>query len=71
MITVDGKRWHYLVVRSSSGLLRGILSNNNGDFYCLNCFDSYRTLNKFKIHERVCNNHDYCHVDMPEKGNIY
>ena len=36
-------------------------------FYCLNCFHSYRTLNKLKKHERVCN-HDYCHVDMPEEG---
>ena len=68
MITDDGKRWHYLVARSLSALLRGISSSNNGDFYCLNCFHSYRTLNKLKKHERVCNNHDYCHVDMPEEG---
>ena len=40
MITDDGKRWHYLAVRSLSALLRGILSSNNGNFYCLNCFHS-------------------------------
>ena len=68
MITDDGKRWHYLAVRSLSALLRGISSSNNGDFYCLNCFHSYRTLNKLKKHERVCNNHDYCRVDMPGEG---
>ena len=67
MITDDGKRWHYLVARSLSALLRGISSSNNGDFYCLNCFHSYRTLNKLKKHERVCNNHDYCRIDMPEE----
>ena len=50
-----------------SALFRGITSSNNGDFYCLNCFHSYRTLNKLKKHERVCNNHDYCRIDMPEK----
>ena len=33
MITDDGKRWHYLAVRSLSALLRGISSSNNGDFY--------------------------------------
>ena len=49
-------------------MLRGISSSKNGDFYCLNCFHSYRTLNKLKKHERVCNNHDYCHIDMPEEG---
>ena len=67
MITDDGKRWHYLAVKSLSALLRGISSSNNGDFYCLNCFHSYRTLNKLKKHERVCNNHDYCRVDMPKE----
>ena len=63
----DGKRWHYLAVRSLPALLRGISSSNNGDFYCLNCFHSYRTHNKLKKHERVCNNHDYCRVDMPKE----
>ena len=53
--------------KSLSALLRGISSSNNGDFYCLNCFHSYRTLNKLKKHERVCNNHDYCHVEMPKE----
>ena len=41
MITNDGKRWHYLAVRSLPALLRGVSSSNNGDFYCLNCFYSY------------------------------
>ena len=57
MITDDGKRWDYISVRRLPALLRGISSSNNGDFYC--CFHSYRTLNKLKKHERVCNNHDY------------
>ena len=68
IITDDGKRWNYLAVRSLSALFRGISSSNNGDYSCLNCFDSYQTLNKLKKHERVCNNHDYCHIDMPEEG---
>ena len=66
MIT-DGERWHSLAVRCLSALLRGISSSNNGDFYCLNCFHSYCTLNKLKKHERVYN-HDYCHVDKPEES---
>ena len=70
----DGKRWHYLAVRILSALLRGIASSSNKDFYCLNCFHSYRTHNKLKKHERVCNNHDYCRVDMPtvnEKNKVF
>ena len=42
MIT-DGKKWHYFVGNNLSRLLRGIISNHNTDFYCLNCFHSYRT----------------------------
>ena len=50
-----------------SALFRGIKLSNNGDFYCLNCFHSYRTPNKLKKHERVCNNHNYCRIDMPKE----
>ena len=50
-----------------SALFRGKTSSNNGGFYSLNCFRSYRKLNKLKKHERVCNNHDYCCIDMPEE----
>ena len=68
MIT-DGKKWHYLPVKSLSALFIGITSNNNGDFYCLNCFHSYRTENKLKKHEKVCNDHDCCCVEIPDESN--
>ena len=68
MIT-DGKKWHYLAVKSVPALFRGNTSNRNGDFYCLNCFHSCSTKNKLKKHERVCNDHDYCHIEMPNKDN--
>ena len=56
MIT-DGEKWHYLVVNNLSGLLRGIIFNHCGDFYCLNCFHSYRTKNKLEVHKKICENH--------------
>ena len=68
MIT-NGKIWHYLAVKRLSGLRRGITSNHDGDFYCLNCFHSYRTKEKLKKHEKVCNDHDYCYVEMPDEDN--
>ena len=67
MIT-DGKKWHYLAVNFLPALLRGITSNHNGDFYCLNSFHSYRTNNALKKHERLCSNHDYYHVEMPKEN---
>ena len=48
----NGENWHYLTVKNLSRLLRGITSNHDGDFYCLNCFHSYRTKNKLEAHEK-------------------
>ena len=67
IVTDDCKRWHYLAAKRFSALLRRMSSSNNGDFYCLNCFHSYRTHDKLKKHERVCNNHDYCHANIPKE----
>ena len=52
-----------------SRLFRGITANHHGDFYCLNCLHSFRRDNTLKRHERLRNNNDYCHVEMPTQGN--
>ena len=76
------EKWHYIAlkivrttdgfnhpIRSLSRLFRGITANNNGDFYCLGCLHSFRTDNALKRHERLCDNNDYCHVEMSTKDN--
>ena len=68
MITDGDTNWHYLAI-SLSGLLRGITSNHNGDFYCLNCLHSYRTKNILKKHEQICKNHDFCNLKMSDADN--
>ena len=65
----NGENWHYLLVKSLSGLLTGITSNHKEDFYCLNCFHSYRTKNKLEAHKKIYENRDYCRVEMPTKDN--
>ena len=65
----NGEKWHYLAVKNLSGLLRGITSNHAEDFYCLNCFCAYSTNNKLEKHKKICENHDYCHVEMLTKDN--
>ena len=69
LIISNGKNWHYLTVKNLPGLLRGITSSHKEDFYCLNCFCSYRTKNKLEAHKKICENHDYCNVEMPTKDN--
>ena len=65
----NGENWHYLIVKSLPGLLKGITSNHKEDFYCLNCFHSYRTKNKLEKHKKICGNHEYCHVEMSNEEN--
>ena len=65
MIT-NGKKSHYLAVTNLSALLEGNSSNHHGDFYCLNCFNSYISKNKLKEHEEICNIHDGCRIKMPK-----
>ena len=65
MIT-DGNKWHYIAVSKLSALLKGKSSNHIGDFYCLNCFNSYSTENALKEHEQICNKHDRCRKEMPK-----
>ena len=48
----NGENCHYLAVKSLSRLLRGITSNHDCDYYCLNCFHSYRTENKLNAHKK-------------------
>ena len=81
MIT-DSEKSHYIAlkcvrtddgfnrpIRSLSRLFRGITANNNGDLYCLDCLHSFRTDNALKRHERLCDNNDYCYIEMPTEDN--
>ena len=70
MIT-DGKKWHYLAITRLSSLLKGITSKLNGDFYCLNCFRAYTTRIRLERDKNVCEDHDYCCVEMPNEDNKY
>ena len=65
----NGQNWHYLAVKSLSRLLRGISSNHDGDYYCLNCFHSYRTENKLNVHKKICENDKRCNIEMPSPNN--
>ena len=69
MITDGTSNWHYLAIKNISGLLRGITSNHNGDFYCLNCFHPYTTEKKLRKHERICKDHDFCDLKMSDEDN--
>ena len=43
------------------------MSKHDGDFYCLNCFHSFRTKNKLESHTTACEDEDFCNVNMPSE----
>ena len=55
LMTADSKKWHYLTVKSLYALLKGTTSNHKGDFYCLNCFQSYCTVDLVLNTLFICN----------------
>ena len=64
----DGEKWHYLTGRGLSALLKGITSKHKDDSYCLNCFHSYPSKKSLEKHMKVCEDKDYCYIEMPKKG---
>ena len=69
LIIAGGKKCHYFPVKSLFAFFRGMTSKHVGDFYYLNCFHYIAQKKKLKKHEKVCNNHDYCNVEMPNEDN--
>ena len=53
--------------KNLSPLLSGISSKHEGDFYCLNCLQSFRIKSKLKSRKKVCENKVFCNVDMASK----
>ena len=68
---IDGKKIVLSCCKNLPALLRGITSKYLRDFCSLNYFRSYRTENKLKKKKpkKVCENHDYCYVEMPREDN--
>ena len=64
LLIPNGERWHCVVVKELSALLRGITSKNNSDFCCSNCLHSFRTKRKLELHKKVCENKDFLNVIM-------
>ena len=67
LIIPNGKGWHYIAEKKLTALLRALTSKTYGDFYCLNCFHSFWTINKVESHKRVYGKKDVCNIIMPSE----
>ena len=62
LMLIDGKRLHYFTVKSLSALLSERL-------LLLKLFSFIQHKRKTQKHEKVCKDHDYCYVEMPDENN--
>ena len=69
LVIGDGEIWYYLTVRSLSALLKGITSKHKDDSYYSNCFHSFASKKSLEKHVKVCEDKDYCYIEMPKKLN--
>ena len=68
LVITNGKKSHYLAVKTLFKLLQGITSNHDGDHYCMNCLYSFATESKLTSNENACKDYDYCDMVMSEVG---
>ena len=71
MITDGTDIWHYIAIKKIPALLPGVSSTHDGDYYCLNCFHSYRTESSLKKHEELCVNNNFSLIKMPTEDKKY
>ena len=59
----------FLAVKTLSALLHKKSSKHGGYFYCMDYLTSFRTVNKLKSHEKVCQKKGFCGIVMPTEKN--
>ena len=62
---------HYFAVKICLHYYKEQHQKHHGDFYCMNYLHCFRTENKLKYHEKVCQNKNFYGIVMPsEKDNV-
>ena len=78
----DGDKWHFLALKSEkddngdymrpiksfSRLMGDISSNNHESHYCFGCFNSFRCQSTLEKHVKLCKNHKFCKIKLPQKN---
>ena len=55
-------------MKSFSRLMNSISSRSHNNFYCYNCFNSFRTELVLKKHMELCKNNNSCETNLPKPG---
>ena len=66
LLIKDGEKSHYCLVKNISALLSSQINNNNHKWYfCLNCFNSFKSPDSLDKHKEYCYNNECVKISMP------
>ena len=69
LLIKDEEKSHYCLVKNMSALLAFQINNHKGTCnICLNCFNSFKTVNKLNDHKEYCYNNECVKILMPPAG---
>ena len=69
LLIKDEEKSHYCLVKNMSALLASQINNHKGTCnICLNCFNSFKTVNKLNDHKEYCYNNECVEILMPSAG---
>ena len=69
LLIKDGENSHYCLVKNISALLSSQINNNDHKrYFCLNCFNSFKSPDSLDKHKEYCNNNECVKIMMPPQN---
>ena len=69
LLIKDGEKSHYCLVKNISALLSSQINNHKGArYYCLNCFNSFKSPDSLDKHKEYCYNNECVKISMPPQN---
>ena len=69
LLIKDGKNSHYCLVKNISALLSFQINNNDHKrYFCLNCFNSFKSSDSLDKHKEYCYNNECVKIIMPPQN---
>ena len=69
LLIKDGEKSHYCLVKNISALLSSQINNNNHKrYFCLNCFNSFKSPDSLDKHKEYCYNNECVKISMPPQN---
>ena len=70
LLIKDGEKSHYCLVKNISALFASQIKNNHEHkrYYCLNCFNSFKSPDSLDKHKEYCYNNECVKISMPPQN---